>query len=78
LPQTRILSGRAKCAVAGNGAPDCRLAAEAVCRQNGRAGGRTLEIQSAEECPTQVWLTRRQPEPGECKMATYVTRAVCQ
>jgi hypothetical protein len=78
LPNARVVNGRERCAVAANGAPDCRRAAEAVCRSKGFGSGTSLDIQSAQKCPARVWLSRRQPEPGECDVESFVTRAVCQ
>lgn len=78
LPGTRVIEGRERCAAAANGAPDCRVAADAVCRGKGFASGKSMEIQSAQKCPARVWLSGRQPEPGECEMESFVTRAMCQ
>jgi hypothetical protein len=73
-----VVTGRERCVMASNGAPDCRRAAEAVCRANGLPTGKSLDIQSAEDCPPQVWALGRPAQPGDCKTNTYVTRALCQ
>jgi hypothetical protein len=78
LPNARVVEGHARCAVATNGAPDCRRAAEGVCKAKGFGSGSSLEIQSAQKCPARVWLSGRPPEPGDCEMQSFVTRAVCQ
>lgn len=78
LPNARVVEARARCTVATNGAPDCRRAAEGVCKAKGFASGSSLEIQSAQKCPARVWLSRRPPEPGDCEMQSFVIRAVCQ
>ncbi len=78
LPGARVISGRERCAVAANGAPDCRAAAEAVCRGKGFASGSSLDIQSAQKCPARVWLSGRSSDPGECQIESFVTRAMCQ
>ncbi|MEA2986551.1 MAG: hypothetical protein QOD94_2805 [Alphaproteobacteria bacterium] len=78
LPATRIVSGRERCPVASNGAPDCRTAADAVCKSKGFGSGKSLDTASAQKCPAQVWLSGRQPAEGECSVETFVTRAVCQ
>ena len=78
IPATRVVAGRQKCERAPNGGPDCQAAAEALCRAKGLAGGRSLDIQSAQSCPAQVWLSAREPQPGECATDSFVTRAVCQ
>lgn len=77
LPGTRVVTGRERCLLSANGAPDCVAAAEAVCKAKGLPTGRSLDIQSAEDCPVHVLLGRA-ARPGECKQNTYVTRAVCQ
>jgi hypothetical protein len=78
LPSARMVSGREKCDVSPNGAPDCRMAATSICQAKGFAGGQSVDFVSAEKCPAAVWMNRRQPEPGECVTETFVTRAVCQ
>jgi hypothetical protein len=78
LPATRVVSGRERCELAPNGAPDCRTAASAVCRTGGFETGTSLDIQSARKCPARLWLSGRAPAEGECAVETFVTRAVCQ
>ncbi len=78
LPATRIVGGRERCMMAPNGAPDCRTAADTVCKTKGFGSGRSLDTASAQKCPAQVWLSGRQPAEGECTVETFVTRAVCQ
>jgi hypothetical protein len=78
LPSTRIVTARQRCDLAGNGAPDCQAAANTVCRSKGFWSGRSVDIESAQKCPAQVWLSRRSPAPGECALETFVTRAICQ
>src|ERR1700687_6227066 len=50
FPGTRVISERATCPVAPNGAPDCRAAAEAICKAHGFAEGRSIDFQAAEKC----------------------------
>lgn len=78
LPAMRIVTARQRCDPAGNGAPDCQAAANTVCRSKGFWSGRSVDIESAQKCPAQVWLSRRSPAPGECALETFVTRAICQ
>jgi hypothetical protein len=78
LPASRIVTGRAVCTVAANGAPDCKAAAESLCKSKNFRTGVSVDFQSAETCPPHVYLQGRQPNPGECKTETYITRAVCQ
>lgn len=78
LPSTSVVTGRERCQTAGNGGPDCRAAADTVCKAKGFRAGRSLDVQAAERCPAQVYISGRPPAPGECRMETFVTRAVCQ
>jgi hypothetical protein len=78
LPSTRFVSGRERCQTAANGSPDCRAAAELICRSNGYVTGKSLDTQSAQKCPTRVWLSGRLPAEGECPAETFVVRAACQ
>lgn len=78
FPNTKVVAGREKCTPAPNGAPDCRKAADTLCRNKGSPkGGKSLEIQSAQKCSAQVWLSGRTPGPGECPLETFVIRAMC-
>src|SRR5262249_16248646 len=56
-PGSKVAHGRVRCAVAPNGAPDCTEAANALCRSKGYGPGKSLEINTAEKCPTWVWLS---------------------
>lgn len=78
LPTGNVAQGREKCLVAANGAPDCRSAAESLCREKGFKGGQSVDIQSARKCPAHVWLSGRAPNDSECPTESFVTRAVCQ
>jgi hypothetical protein len=78
LPNARVVEARARCIIAANGAPDCRQAAASVCKAKGFGSGSSLDIQSAQKCPARVWLSGRSPEPGDCEVQSFVTRAVCQ
>jgi len=78
LPNTRIIRRRQRCEPAANGGPDCQRAASAVCRAVGYSRGSSLEVQSEEQCPMEVLVSQRRPEPGECRIETYVLQSVCQ
>jgi hypothetical protein len=78
IPGTRVITGRQLCPPAANGAPDCQQGVDALCRAKGFQGGRTLDVTSAQRCPARVWIENRPPKEGECRMETFVTRAVCQ
>jgi hypothetical protein len=53
-------------------------AADAACRGKGFGSGRSLDTQSAQNCPPGVWLSGRLPATGDCPLETFVTRAICQ
>jgi hypothetical protein len=78
LPGARMVIGRERCTIAPNGAPDCAPAANALCRSKGFEAGRGLDINTADKCPTWVWLSGRTPPEGVCVTETYVLRALCQ
>ncbi len=74
----RVIAERATCPTAPNGAPDCRAAAEAICKAHGFGSGSSIDFQTAEKCPP-VALNRPNGEPsGPCVIESYVTRALCQ
>ena len=77
IPATRIVSGHEKCGLAPNGAPDCNAAAAALCKANGLASGKSLDMTTAELCPPEVYLAGRRSGPG-CTTDTFVSRALCQ
>jgi len=78
LGSTRIVNGRERCAIAPNGAPDCRVAADEMCKAKGFTSGSSLDYQTAENCPAQAYLNGRKPLPGECPIEHVVTKAMCQ
>jgi hypothetical protein len=78
LGSTRVVNGRERCAIAPNGAPDCRVAAEAMCKANGFRTGSSVDYETAENCPAQAFLGGRKPAPGECPIEHVVTKAMCQ
>ena len=77
FPGARVISERATCPTAPNGAPDCRAAAEAICKAHGFASGSSVDFQTAEKCPP-IALNRPDREPVVCTIESYVTRALCQ
>jgi hypothetical protein len=78
IPGTRVVIGRERCAVAANGAPDCAPAADALCRAKGFDVGKGVDINTAQKCPTWVWLSGRPPPDGVCVTETFVLRAMCR
>jgi hypothetical protein len=77
IPNVRTVSGHEKCQTAPNGAPDCVAAANAICKTKGFDSGRSLDMTTAEICPPKVWMAGRSTGP-ECRIETFVSRAVCQ
>ncbi len=78
LPASRTVAGRERCLPAPNGAPDCRVASDALCKSNGFATGRSIDIQTTRKCSAQAWLSGRAPSDSECAPESFVVRAVCQ
>ena len=77
VTKSRVMSGRERCTVAPNGAPDCVAAAEQLCRKQGYATGKSMDFTSAEECPAKAYLGGQQSAP-ECHTVTFISRAMCQ
>jgi hypothetical protein len=51
LPVGGVAGGHEPCTIAGNGAPDCRVAAEALCRARGFSTGTSVDFVTSENCP---------------------------
>jgi hypothetical protein len=78
LPLSNVVAGFQRCAVAGNGAPDCGVASVALCQSKGFSTGSSIDITSSRKCPASVWSQGREPTPGECQDESFVSRAMCQ
>lgn len=78
LPVSGVISGRERCILAPNGAPDCRVAAEALCRAKGYAGGTSVDSETVEKCPPPHRVSSRNTPEGICTSEHFVTRALCQ
>ena len=76
-PSTMV-TGRAACAVAANGAPDCKTGADRLCQSKGFKEGKSLDIDAAEKCSPKAFIPGRKREPGDCKTENYVIKALCQ
>ncbi|MEH2529881.1 hypothetical protein V1277_003744 [Bradyrhizobium sp. AZCC 1588] len=76
-PSTMV-SGRAACLVAANGAPDCKAGADRLCQSKGYKEGKSLDTDAAEKCSPKVFLPGYKRQSGDCKTENYVTRALCQ
>jgi hypothetical protein len=73
-----MVTGRAACLAAANGAPDCKAGADKLCQSKGYKDGKSLDTDAAEKCSPKVFIPGRKREPGDCKTESYVTRALCQ
>jgi hypothetical protein len=78
LPSSGFAAGRERCILAPNGAPDCRVAAEAMCRARGYVSGTIVDFETAENCPPSYRVSSRNRPEGLCPMEHFVTRALCQ
>jgi hypothetical protein len=77
IPTSRVFTGHEQCASAPNGAPDCVIAANAICKTNGFESGKSVDTTTTEVCPPQVYLSGQSSGP-ECRKETFVSRALCQ
>jgi hypothetical protein len=73
-----LVSGRVACPVSANGAPDCKTAADKLCRSKSFKEGKSLTTDSAETCSAKVLIPGRTRKPDDCRTDNYVTRALCQ
>jgi hypothetical protein len=78
LPVSGFASGHEQCTLAANGAPDCRAAAENLCRARGFATGTSVDYVTAEKCSPAYRLSSRERPEGICPMEHFVTRAMCR
>ena len=78
LKPSTMVSGRAACVVAANGAPDCKAGADRLCQTKGFKEGKSLDTDAAEKCSPKVYIPGRKREPGDCKTENYVIKALCQ
>lgn len=76
-PSTMV-TGRMACAVAANGAPDCKTGAERLCLSKGYKEGKSLDTDAVEKCSAKAYIPGRKREPGDCKTENYVIKALCQ
>jgi len=78
IPAGRFIEVHQRCALAPNGAPDCRSAAANVCRAKGFQDGNPINVQSSQNCPPAVWMSGREPRAGECPQETVVLMVACR
>ena len=73
-----LVTGRMKCPLASNGAPDCKAGADKLCQGKGYKEGKSLNTDAAETCSPRVLIPGRARKPDDCKTDTFVTSALCQ
>jgi hypothetical protein len=73
-----MVSGRTMCPPGGDGAPDCKIAADQLCKARGYREGKSLNTDSAEKCSAKVLIPGRPRKPDDCHTDTFVTTALCQ
>jgi hypothetical protein len=78
VPVPGVASGHEQCILAGNGAPDCRTAAEALCRARGFATGTSVDFVTSETCQPPYRSSSRNTPEGVCTLEHFVTRALCK
>jgi hypothetical protein len=78
LPVSSVINGRERCSLAPNGAPDCAVAAGALCRAKGYGGGTSVDFETVEKCPPSYRTSSRDAPEGICTMEHFVTRALCR
>jgi hypothetical protein len=77
LTTSSMVTGRVKCPVADNGAPDCNAASAELCQAKGFKGGKSTDTDAVQVCPVKVLLSGKR-RPGDCRTDNFVTRALCQ
>jgi len=78
LGKSNVVKGRRKCPVSANGAPNCQIAADEMCRENGFREGKSVDHEANNVCSPKAILAGRGSEPGACRTETFVTGALCQ
>jgi hypothetical protein len=73
-----LVTGRAPCPAAANGASDCKMAADKLCQTKGFKEGKSLSTDSVEACSAKVLIPGRTRKPDDCRTDNFVTRALCQ
>lgn len=75
--RSAIVTGRAVCPIADNGAPDCKSGSDKLCQSQGFSEGKSLGTDASHSCSVKRLLAGRKPKDA-CGTETYVTRALCQ
>lgn len=69
-----MATGRTLCPPAANGAPDCKLGAELLCKEKGYKVGSSVDIESTQKCSAKAYFSGQ----SACRTENFVTRAMCQ
>jgi hypothetical protein len=77
-PKSKVVEIHEVCPLAGNGAPDCQMAASNACKTKGFKAGQPVDIRTAEKCTASLWVSGQNPPNGECPVETMVLRAACE
>jgi hypothetical protein len=77
LTKSPGVKGRVVCPAAPGGGPDCKAAADKLCRDNGFKEGNSLDVDTTRNCSAMSLLSGRKPDESQCRTETWVTRAVC-
>ncbi len=77
IPAARVVNGHEICNTAPNGAPDCVVAANTMCKTKGFDSGKSIDMTTAEICPAKVYMAGRS-SGADCHTETFVSRALCQ
>jgi hypothetical protein len=78
LARSPGVKGRVVCPTAPNGAPDCKAAADKLCKGRGFREGNSLDVDTTRSCSARSLLLGGKPDESECRTETWVTRAVCR
>ncbi|NVN88172.1 MAG: hypothetical protein HXX15_18990 [Rhodopseudomonas sp.] len=73
-----MVTGRVVCSVSAGGGPDCKAAADTLCKAKGFSEGKSLGADAVEKCSAKVLIPGRPRQPGDCRTDNFVTSAWCQ
>jgi len=73
-----MVTGRTVCPDSPSGGPDCKAAADTLCKGKGYREGKSLGTDAAEKCSAKVLIPGRPRQPGDCRTESFVTSAWCQ
>lgn len=73
-----MVTGRVLCPATANGSSDCKAGADRLCQSKGFKEGKSLNMDSAQNCSAKVLIPGRARKPDDCHTDNYVTSALCQ